>query len=116
MELSSTLPAACQKTLRALLAKNVGTGQGCHFQLNGSSCDAVRELHAAALHRDNLSIIQAGAKQLDTSKKLLHVADGTCLPYDKICICTGASPKVDVVVLHQSLDAEAPPACPAFSM
>ena len=65
---------------------------------------AVRELHAAALHHDNLSILQASAKRLDTSKKLLHVADGTCFPYDKICICTGATPKVALLFLHQHLD------------
>ena len=55
----------------------------------------MREHHAAALKQDNLSVVQSSAKHLDPAKKLLHLRDGTRIPYDRICICTGATPKVE---------------------
>ncbi|KXZ56771.1 hypothetical protein GPECTOR_1g695 [Gonium pectorale] len=40
-----------------------------------------------------LSVRQATATRLDTQHRVLHLSDGSHLPYDKLCIATGALPK-----------------------
>ena len=42
---------------------------------------------------NNLSLVQGVAVGLDTAARRLLLADGEPIPYDKLCVCTGARPK-----------------------
>ena len=40
------------------------------------------------------TVVAGEASALDAANKVLKLRDGRVLPYDKLCICTGASPKI----------------------
>ena len=42
----------------------------------------------------NLKTLQATVTSLDVNRRQLQLADGGSVAFDKLCICTGASPKV----------------------
>lgn len=46
------------------------------------------------IHSKNFHVIRGAASSLDTSRKVLQLSDGRILPYDQLCICSGARPKV----------------------
>lgn len=51
-----------------------------------------KDLHA--LPYPNVKAVQGSAKAIDITKKTVEVTDGSSIHYDKLCICTGALPKV----------------------
>jgi NADPH-dependent 2,4-dienoyl-CoA reductase/sulfur reductase-like enzyme len=54
---------------------------------------AVEEKILDELPYNNLSLVQGVAVGLDTAARRLLLADGEPIPYDKLCVCTGARPK-----------------------
>ncbi|BFZ25198.1 hypothetical protein BsWGS_28237 [Bradybaena similaris] len=49
--------------------------------------------HAQELY-SNVSVVQAAVTSLSAQEKKLFTADGQIIEYDKLCVCTGAKPKV----------------------
>lgn len=54
---------------------------------------AVVERNLASLDYPNLRILQDQAQSLDPNGKVLTLASGEALAYDKLCVATGARPK-----------------------
>ena len=52
------------------------------------------EKDLASLQHPNLAAVIGIARRIDTSSKVVLLHDGSEHPYDKLCICTGALPKV----------------------
>ena len=55
---------------------------------------AVVEKDLHALPYANIAAVQGLASAVDTSRNTVVLTDGSSIPYDKLCICTGAIPKV----------------------
>lgn len=51
-------------------------------------------------HGSYLSVVHGIIRSIDDGAKLLRLADGNVLQYDRICLCTGGSPKL---VVHHPL-------------
>lgn len=54
---------------------------------------AVESRDLDSLPFSNLTALQATAEGLSVSQRELRLSDGSTLPFDKLCICTGAAPK-----------------------
>ena len=52
------------------------------------------ERDLAALPHSNLRVVQGRAVGLDPAARLLRLEDRSSLPYDRLCLCTGATPRV----------------------
>lgn len=63
--------------------------------LNVETSLAVVEKDLAALPYPNLRAVHAVATGIDVQQKRLILADGSGVSFDKLCICTGATPKVE---------------------
>lgn len=55
---------------------------------------AVVQKDLLALPYPNVKAAQGSAKAVDITKKTVEVTDGSSIHFDKLCICTGALPKV----------------------
>ena len=55
---------------------------------------AVTEKELSSLKDPNLEVLIGSAGSVDTQSKIIFLENGTCVSYDKLCICTGAVPKV----------------------
>jgi NADH dehydrogenase FAD-containing subunit len=55
---------------------------------------AVTEKELSSLKHPNLEVLSGSANAANTHIKTVSLENGTCLSYDKLCICTGAVPKV----------------------
>ena len=55
---------------------------------------AVTERELSSLKHPNLDVLIGSASSVDTQVRTISLENGTCLSYDKLCICTGAVPKV----------------------
>ena len=67
------------------------------------------EKDLASLQHPNLAAVIGVARQVDTSSKVVFLHDGSKHPYDKLCICTGALPKVTCLTSHsKSVEHSAP--------
>lgn len=42
----------------------------------------------------NVTALKAAAKEIKVADKSVLLDDGSCIPYDRLCISVGASPKV----------------------
>ena len=58
------------------------------------------EKDLASLQHPNLDIVIGVARRVDTSSKVVFLTDGSEHLYDKLCICTGALPKVRCFTSH----------------
>eukprot|EP00878_Enallax_costatus_P027476 GHUV01029593.1.p1 GENE.GHUV01029593.1~~GHUV01029593.1.p1 ORF type:complete len:145 (+),score=18.13 GHUV01029593.1:225-659(+) len=54
----------------------------------------VTEKDLAALRFPNLRVLQAVVTSLDTQHKVVNLQSGEEVPFDRLCICLGARPKV----------------------
>jgi hypothetical protein len=57
-------------------------------------CGAVVERDLGSLPQRNLSIVRARAAGLDTVAQELLLQGGARLPFDRLCLCLGATPRV----------------------
>ncbi|CAL5219619.1 g1491 [Coccomyxa viridis] len=53
----------------------------------------VTEKDLSSLQDPRLKVLIGIAKSVDVTAKSVHLQDGSCCSYDKLCICTGAVPK-----------------------
>ena len=44
----------------------------------------------------NVTVHQAKVLSIDSNSKTTKLSDGAVLDYDKLCLCTGASPSVRI--------------------
>jgi len=54
----------------------------------------VVERDLGSLPQRNLSVVRARAASLDTEARELLLQGGARLPFDRLCLCTGATPRV----------------------
>ncbi len=54
------------------------------------------ERELSSLPYANLHIIIGHVTSLCVARKTLAMDDGQTIPYDRLCICTGATPKVQL--------------------
>lgn len=52
------------------------------------------ERDLSSLQYPNLEVIIGNATAVDVTAATVRLQDGSCRSYDKLCICTGAVPKV----------------------
>ncbi len=52
------------------------------------------ERDLGSLPQRNLSVVRARAAGLDTEARELLLQGGDRLPFDRLCLCTGATPRV----------------------
>ncbi|KAK9800326.1 hypothetical protein WJX73_002466 [Symbiochloris irregularis] len=55
---------------------------------------SVKERPASSFVTTQSQVVHASVTGLDTVRNLVHTSTGSSVPYDRLCICTGASPKV----------------------
>ena len=55
------------------------------------------EKDLTSLQDPKLKVLIGIAKSVDVNAKTVHLQDGSCCSYDKLCICSGAVPKVNAM-------------------
>ena len=84
-------PAQHPDDLSSQTARHNTRSSANNWELCGG---AVVERDLAALPHSSLRVVQGRAVGLDPAARELLLEDGSCLPYDRLCLCTGATPRV----------------------
>ena len=69
------------------------------------------EKDLSSLRHSNLEVLIGIARKVNITTKTVHLQDGSCHSYDRLCICTGAVPKVRQALSRSSKSGSTHQAC-----